>query len=236
MNENNSKKILLIKSSLNKTINSEVILNSSICKLLSKKHKIIEKTNIVSHFSIGVDNIFKYDFNLDKNAYETPTVTNIESLSDVADNAPTKEDEKILDIVNKNLESDDTKIEEDILGQTFRLNKDAGLYSRYYSSTAETPLYKNDLYTTIGVLLETNYGEEIRVDYNTPDCEEIIYNVLEQGGKIIKRQAVCATGLQDFLNTGIPTGIVDENKITLVNENSELKNMIISSLNNGRSR
>ena len=178
----------------------------------------------------------KNDFNLDKNAYETPTVTNIESLSDVADNVPTKEDEKILDIVNKNLETDDTKIEEDILGQTFRLNKDAGLYSRYYSSTAQTPLYKNDLYTTIGVLLETNYGEEIRVDYNTPDCEEIIYNVLEQGGKIIKRQAVCATGLQDFLNTGIPTGIVDENKITLVNENSELKNMIISSLNNGRSR
>ena len=34
----------------------------------------------------------KNDFNLDKNAYETPTVTNIESLSDVADNAPTKED------------------------------------------------------------------------------------------------------------------------------------------------
>ena len=52
----------------------------------------------------------KNDFNLDKNAYETPTVTNIESLSDVADNAPTKEDEKILDIVNKNLETDDTKI------------------------------------------------------------------------------------------------------------------------------
>lgn len=178
----------------------------------------------------------KNDFNLDKNAYETPTVTNIESLSNVTDNAPTKEDEKILDIVNKNLETDDTKVEEDVLGQTFRLNNGASIYSRYYSSTAETPLYKNDLYTTIGVLLETNYGEEIRVDYNTPDCEEIIYNVLEQGGKIIKRQAVCASGLQDFLNTGIPTGIVDENQINLVNENSELKNMIISSLNNGRSR
>lgn len=27
--------------------------------------KIIEKTHIVSHFSIGIDNIFKYDFNLD---------------------------------------------------------------------------------------------------------------------------------------------------------------------------
>ena len=178
----------------------------------------------------------KNNLNLEENVIEVPSVANIEALSSV-DEAKTLEDEKILDIVNTTLENDNKELEEqEVLGQTFRLNEGAKIYHRYYSSEGASPTFKNDLYTTIGVLLETNYGEEIRVDYNTPDCEEIIANVLEQGGKIIKRQAVCASGLQDFLTTGIPTGIVDESTISLVNENSQLKDMIINSLNNGRSR
>ena len=179
----------------------------------------------------------KNDLNLEENVIEVPSVTNIEALSSEVDEAKTLEDAKILDIVNTAIEKDSEKLEEqDILGQTFKLNEEAKIYHRYFSSEGASPTFKSDLYTTIGVLLETNYGEEIRVDYNTPDCEEIIANVLEQGGKIIKRQAVCASGLQDFLTTGIPTGIVDESTISLVNENSQLKDMIINSLNNGRSR
>ena len=75
MNENNSKKILLIKSSLNKTINSEVILNSSICKLLSKKHKIIEKTNDkLQEATNRISNIFFLDLRKYRTIPNTTTI------------------------------------------------------------------------------------------------------------------------------------------------------------------
>ena len=75
MNENNIKKILLIKSSLNKTINSEVILNSSICKLLSKKHKIIEKTNDkLQEATNRISNIFFLDLRKYRTIPNTTTI------------------------------------------------------------------------------------------------------------------------------------------------------------------
>lgn len=70
---------------LNDLDNYDIFLNQTLPELKEKydiftsekldSAKIIEKTNIVSHFSIGVDNIFKYDFNLD--GIETSEISHI---------------------------------------------------------------------------------------------------------------------------------------------------------------
>ena len=109
------------------------------------------------------------------------------------------------------------------------------IFFQLYSLSQEyNPLFKNDLYTTVGVQLQLQDGSIVEINYNDTNAKEIVEDLIQNGAVILARRAVANEGLQDYFQNGIDTGVFLEQSIDLSNATSDLQEIIKNSLSQGR--
>ncbi len=202
-------------------------------KFLTKLKRDIKKKTVQVGIGLG---ILLSSFGLAKIMSTTVNDKTVNIVREYNDDIELKKEEVNVNGNYEILGDIDIIEDKNVLGETFTINDGAYIYSNYQSEQGLRPMYMTDNYTTIGVLLETKEHEKIVVNYNTADAKQVINDILNNGGSIIARQAVASTGINDFLKTGIPTGIFMESDISKNQEPTILTEMINESLNKERAR
>ena len=168
-----------------------------------------------------------------ENLEPTETTSDIltDEASDLDDNIyEIKEDTPVLNDDVK----DNNNVSINPLGSTFTLKDSAKILTSYDSSMEYNPLFKNDLYTTVGVQLQLQDGSIVEINYNDTNAKEIVEDLIQNGAVILARRAVANEGLQDYFQNGIDTGVFLEQSIDLSNATSDLQEIIKNSLSQGR--
>jgi len=140
-------------------------------------------------------------------------------------NIPTEQQSDILEMNEKDLS---------VLGETFVLNSGAQIFDNTLSNP-QVPKYQNDVYTTTSVVLQTKDNALLTVDYRDPQAKEIVESLLNDGAIIVGRGAVANHGFEDYLQNGNYTGFFRESDLSTLNIQSDLQDMIVNSLQSGRS-
>ena len=122
----------------------------------------------------------------------------------------------------------------DILGETFTLNGDSNIFENYVLDHGTTPLYQSDVYTTVGVQLLMPDGSSITVSYHDANAKEMLADCISKGAVIVARQAVAESGVEDYLQNGVITGVFREDNITKSSLDTSLKEIVLENVH-GRS-
>lgn len=222
-------------------------------RFLEKIKKSLKKKSVQIGLVLGLmASTFSLGFNMNKNNEKNKTeITYDEDLlnqqisgavnaavSKAVDEQNLDEiiEEAVKDALEKQSAQKNTEIVEEynILGETFSLKEDANIYNNYNMDKEMQPKYKNDVYTTVGVGLQTKEGTIININYFDENANEIIKNLEANGATIIGRYGVASTGFENYLKDGVPTGTFREDDINKLNVKTELQEIISESLHKGR--
>lgn len=143
-------------------------------------------------------------------------------------------DESVDSDYTSDTEELEATISNNYLGQNFVLQSDASVYMDYQFDKPYKPTFANDTYTTVGIQLQMPDGSLERVYYNDQDAQSIIQSALDQGAVVVGRAAVASSGMNDYLKNGVETGTFKESDVVTLDLNTDLQNVILDAMNQGR--